>query len=156
MLEASGGPLSLEINPARFNQVLSVRGMAKATFNWQTGCDLVRQQPYLVIIKAKDNNSELQLIDSKNLEFYIHAPAPENPAADPGSSSIKISWDPCACANISGYRVYRRIGSREFQPGPCDTGLPDELGYHLIAELKDHSTYKQNQNCNIKKNPKRN
>ena len=138
LLEATGGPLSLEKNPARFRQVLSVRGMAKATFNWTTSCDLVRQQPYLVIVKAKDLNSELQLIDSKNLELYINAPAPENLTSDPGSASIKLNWNPCACANAVGYRIYRKIGSREFSPDECETGLPDELGYKLIAENSGH------------------
>ncbi|MCD6346905.1 MAG: fibronectin type III domain-containing protein, partial [Bacteroidales bacterium] len=139
-LEASGGPLSLELNPAKFQQVLSVPGTAKATFNWQTSCQLVRQQPYLVIVKAKDRNKELQLIDSKNLELFVHAPPPLNLQTEPGSSSIRVKWDPCECINIKGYKIYRKTGSQEFKPGPCDIGVPDELGYTLINELQGYST----------------
>jgi len=136
-LEASGGPLSLKLDPAEFKQTLSVPGKAEALFKWQTNCSLVRTQPYLVIIKAKDKNSELQLIDSKNIELYVNSPAPTSLTLKPGSASIQLNWDACPCLNNVGYNVYRKIGSRPFEHGPCETGVPEELGYKLIAKIKD-------------------
>jgi len=149
-IEASGGPLSLELDPAEFRQTLSVPGKAEAQFTWQTNCDLVRAQPYLVIIKAKDKNPELQLIDSKNLELYVHSPAPTDLTATPGSASIQLNWNACPCMNNVGYRLYRKIGSRNFDPGPCDTGVPEELGYKLIAEIEGSQvlSYSDNNNGN--------
>lgn len=136
-LEASGGPLTLELNPAVFKQTLSIPGKAEASFTWQTSCTQVRVQPYMVIIKAKDKNSELQLIDSKNLALFVHAPAPENLEAVPGSASIKLNWEACPCLNNTGYRIYRKTGSKSFQPGPCEVGVPEELGYELIGQIQN-------------------
>ena len=135
-LEASGGPLSLAVNPATFEQVMSIPGQAKATFTWQTSCDLVREQPYLVIVKAKDLNADLQLIDSKNMEFFVHCPGPQNLKTEPGASAIDLTWDPCVCNNAKGYRIYRKINSTAFDPEPCETGVPDEFGYQLIDEIE--------------------
>ena len=139
-LTASGGPLSLEKDSATFRQVFSVPGNARAYFNWETSCDMVRKQPYLIIIKAKDLNAEINLVDSKNLEIYINAPGPENLILDPGSSSMGLSWDACKCDNILGYRIYRRSGPVTFNPGPCDTGIPDELGYQIVGEVEGHQS----------------
>lgn len=136
-LDASGGPLSLKENKASFEQTLSVPGRAEGNFAWKTNCDLVRVQPYMVIIKAKDKNQEIQLIDSKNLELYVHSPSPNTLISTPGSASIQLNWDACPCINNVGYRVYRKIGSRSFDPGPCDVGMPEELGYKLITEINN-------------------
>ncbi|MCK5822059.1 MAG: gliding motility-associated C-terminal domain-containing protein [Bacteroidales bacterium] len=149
-LEASGGPLSLKPDPATFKQTMSVPGRAEAHFSWQTNCDLVRAQPYLVIIKAKDRNPELQLIDSKNLELYVHSPAPPSLTATPGSASIQLDWDACPCSNNTGYKIYRKVGSRSFDPDECEIGVPEELGYKLIEEIEGAQvfTYSDNNHGN--------
>jgi len=145
---ATGGPLSFEDNQAVFRQVLSVPGMAKGTFNWQPDCSHVRLQPYLVIIKAKDKNAELELIDSKNLEIFVHSPAPEMLDPTPGSASIKINWDACSCQNNSGYNIYRKSGNGYFDQGPCDVGVPDEAGYKLIATVEGSDIHEYIDNNN--------
>lgn len=139
-LQASGGPLSLEINPAEFRQLTSVPGLATGSIRWNTDCTMVRKQPYLIIIKAKDLNAELQLIDSKNIEVQVICPKTENLKALPSSSFVNLSWDPNICASAAGYRIYRKIGSTPYNPGNCETGLPAELGYAMIRELKGHAT----------------
>lgn len=137
-LTASGGPFSLDANPAVFRQVLSTPGLAIGTITWKTECNLVRKQPYLMIIKAKDLNSELQLIDSKNVEVYVIAPPVKNLRASPASSFVNLSWDPSECANVAGYRIYRRTGSASYTRDTCRTGLPSELGYQLAGEVQGH------------------
>ena len=114
-------------------------GTAKAYFEWQTSCEMVRKQPYLVIIKAKDLNSNISLVDSKNLELYINAPGPTGLELSPGSSSIELNWQVCSCDNIKGYKIYRRTGPVVFDPGPCDTGIPDDLGYEFVGEVEGHA-----------------
>ncbi len=140
VMEATGGPLSLESDPATFRQVQSMPGLAISTFKWQTRCVLARKQPYLVIVKAKDRNRQLELIDSKNLEIFVHLPAPANLRATPSSGSVDLQWDPCECANVKGYRIYRRSGPAEWNPGPCDIGLPDHLGYKLVGDTRGHAS----------------
>jgi len=149
LIEASGGPLSLENDPAVFNQVVATPGLTISKFSWQTNCLAVRKQPYLVIVKAKDRNSELQLIDSRNLEIFVHSPAPKNLMAVPTSSRIDLSWDPGLCANLSGYRIYRRVNSMPWNPGDCDTGVPEALGYQLVGVVTGHenTTFSDNNNA---------
>jgi hypothetical protein len=137
-LQASGGPFSLELNPATFRQTLSTPGYAEGMIRWKTDCNLVRKQPYLIIIKAKDRNSELQLIDSKNIEVFVQSPPVKNLRASPASSFVTLSWDPCECANAAGYRIYRRTGSVSYVRDTCRTGLPPELGYELAGEIAGH------------------
>lgn len=137
-LEASGGPFSLEVNPAVFKQVVSTPGLAVGTIKWKTDCNLVRKQPYLMIIKAKDRNSQLQLTDSKNIEVFIQSPPVKNLKATPASSFVTVSWDPCDCANATGYRIYRKTGSVSYTLDTCRTGIPPELGYQLAGEVQGH------------------
>jgi len=139
-LTASGGPLSLDNNPALFRQLTSVPGRATGSLRWSTDCSLVRKQPYLIIIKAKDLNSELQLVDSKNIEVYVNCPKVENLAVNPSSSSITLTWNPCECANAAGYKVYRKEESTVFEPGECETGLSPEWGYDLVAQIRGHAS----------------
>jgi gliding motility-associated-like protein len=139
-LQASGGPFSLEVNPAIFKQVVSIPGQAVGTIKWLTECNSVRKQPYLMIIKAKDMNSKLQLIDSKNVEVFVQSPPVKNLIANPSSSFVTLKWDPCECANAIGYRIYRRSGSVNYTIDTCRTGVPAELGYQLAGEVPGHAS----------------
>jgi gliding motility-associated-like protein len=137
--QVSGGPFSLDLNPAIFKQVVTMPGLAIGNINWKTDCTLVRKQPYLMIIKAKDLNGQLQLIDSKNIEVYIQAPPVKNLKALPASSFVTVSWDPSDCANAAGYRIYRKTGSASYTLDTCRTGIPPELGYQLAGEVAGHT-----------------
>ncbi|MFH0761215.1 MAG: gliding motility-associated C-terminal domain-containing protein [Bacteroidota bacterium] len=139
-LHASGGPLSIENNPAEFRQVTSTPGRATGSLRWQTDCSLVRKQPYLIIIKAKDTLNDLQLVDSKNIEIFVNCPRVENLTATPSSSYITLTWNPSECANAAGYRVFRKKGSAVFEPESCETGIPADLGYDLVSVLKGHAS----------------
>ncbi len=139
-LTASGGPLTLPVNPATFQQVVSTPGVAVGNLTWKTDCNLVRKQPYLVIIKAKDTLNDLQLIDSKNIEIFIQSPPVKDLEATPSSSTVTIDWAPSECANAAGYRIYRKTGSVSYTRDICRTGIPAELGYILAGEVKGHAT----------------
>lgn len=138
-LAATGGPFSMEVNPAVFKQVLSAPGLALGNIRWETECALVRKQPYLMIIKAKDTLNQLQLIDSKNIEVFVQSPPVQNLLATPASSFVTVSWDPCVCANAAGYRIYRKTGSAAYTRDTCRTGIPVELGYQLAGETQGHA-----------------
>jgi len=139
VLTASGGPFSLQTNPAVFSQAVSSPGLAIGAVTWKTDCLLVRKQPYLMIVKAKDLNKELQLIDSKNIEVFVNSPPVKNLVASPASSFVTLSWDPCECANAAGYRLYRKTGSASYTRDTCRTGMPPELGYQLVGETIGHA-----------------
>jgi gliding motility-associated-like protein len=138
-LQASGGPFALENNPAVFHQTISTPGTAVGRISWKTDCSLVRKQPYLMIIKAKDLNSQLQLVDSKNIEVFVQSPPVNNLKTNPASSFVTLSWDPCDCANAAGYRIYRKTGSASYAMDTCRTGMPADLGYQLAGENQGHT-----------------
>ncbi len=57
----TGGPFVVTSQPATFTKVASGRGFATSTFKWQTSCNHVRKQPYLVTLKSEDVNDDISL-----------------------------------------------------------------------------------------------
>ena len=130
---ATGGPFLFQDNPATFDSVFSIRGFSSARFSWQTSCLHVRNQPYNIVIKAEDDNSDLKLVDIDNFNIKVIGPAPKNPKTLAGSGSIQLSWDTCDCPNVTGYNIYRKEGGSGYLPDSCDTGVPGYIGYGLVG-----------------------
>ncbi len=66
------------------------------------------------------------------------APKPENLNATPIGNEIHLSWDLHTCSNVTGYKIYRRTGSFDYEPDTCETGLPGYTGYSLIGTNHDY------------------
>ncbi|UCG27620.1 MAG: gliding motility-associated C-terminal domain-containing protein, partial [Bacteroidales bacterium] len=132
--EASGGAFVLGESPAEFFEIDSDSGSVTSTFRWQTECSHVRDQPYSIVIKVEDNNSELSLVDIDHFNITVLGPAPENVTPIPTSDYIRLHWSPNVCDNIKGYRIYRRIGNVGFTPDTCENGVPEYTGYKVIGE----------------------
>ncbi|MFH1118436.1 MAG: gliding motility-associated C-terminal domain-containing protein [Bacteroidota bacterium] len=133
-LTAEGGPLLLPVSPAVFEQPDDSAGHVSQTLVWPAVCNHVRKQPYQVYFKAIDNGIPVQLFDLQTININVIAPPVLNPLAVPLGNSIILSWDQHECADIKGYRIYRRAGPSGFSPGLCQTGVPPETHYSLIAE----------------------
>ena len=62
-------------------------------------------------------------------------------------NTVLLSWEGGLCADEltpwqieDGYHdIYRRHESQTWEPTACETGVPEELGYELIASLQDLS-----------------
>lgn len=137
-LTALGQPFVLPSSPASFvspSPGQSVTGI----FNWQTSCNHVRLQPYQVVFNAIDNAAQEQLQDYRAMNITVIGPRPQNPSATPNGSAIDLAWQP-SCSNVTGYRIYRRVGSFGFVPGYCETGVPAYTGYTLIATVSGAGT----------------
>ncbi|KAF0197588.1 MAG: hypothetical protein FD166_1891 [Bacteroidetes bacterium] len=132
-LTADGGPLLLPVSPAVFEQPDDSVGHVSQTLTWATVCAHIRKQPYQVYFKAIDNGSPVQLFDLQTVNITVIASAVTNPMAVPLGNSMILSWDQHECTEAKGYRIYRRAGSSGFSPGTCQTGVPPETGYSLIA-----------------------
>lgn len=104
----------------------------QAVFSWNTECANVRLQPYQVTFQVTDNGPGVPLVDIVSMEITVVAPAPENLLAETVGSSIQLSWDPSPCPEAIGYKIYRRIGPYGFEPGFCETGVPEYTGFTLI------------------------
>ena len=146
-LSATGGPFQVSDSPALFDTVAGY-GSVTGTFIWQTVCRHVRQQPYHLLFRARDDNSQLSLVKLQNMYITVVSPAPENVVLTPTSNSIDVLWDKCICTNAIGYDIYRRSSPSGWNPANCETGVPAYTGFVKVGNVTGHSntTFLDNDN----------
>lgn len=137
-LEVFGESFELEIQPSTFTQIDNQP--ATGSFIWQPDCSHVRNTTYQVYVQAEDLGAAPPLSDIDVFSVRVVAPPVENLSTTvQGIGDVFLSWDVNLCDDASGYKVYRRIGSNPFTPSTCQTGLPEEEGYSLVAQTSDWS-----------------
>ena len=139
LMESFGGvyevpsPASYSPFPPIFQPVI-----AEMAFQWQTTGSHVRERPYEVQFKARDNPPlGPSLTDIQSWNITVVGPAPENliAAVQPGRN-INLSWDPYVFSGQADrMQVWRREGSYGFTPDNCQTGIPEGGGYELVEEV---------------------
>jgi gliding motility-associated-like protein len=141
-LTGYGGPLTLPVSPATFNQPVSGNGTVTSTFEWKTVCSHIRNQPYFMTFKAEDNGLPIHLFTIKTVEINVVPPGPKNLNAIPVGNGIHLTWNKAICSgtNASGYKIYRRNGFYGFIPADCETGVPAYTGYTKIADINNINT----------------
>lgn len=146
-LSSTGGVYQFEENPAKFDTIFGL-GNVSSEFVWQTGCEHVRKQPYLVIFKATDNNADQVLSSYQNVNIHVVGPAPQNVTLEPTNSQVLVQWDPSNCTQVQGYYIYRRNRREYFRPEQCEVGMPYDTEYQLIATVEgvNNSEYVDNDN----------
>ncbi len=150
-LTASGAPFLTSVSPAIFDSAYG--NPATSTFNWNTRCEHIRSQFYSVVFRAADDfrigtgsgSVRVPLVDLETWLIKVIAPPPTNLVATPFNNGINLTWDnPYTCGsvpNFRGFSVWRRIGSNNFTPDSCETGL-EGRGYTMIAENVNTYTYR--------------
>lgn len=134
-LTATGGPFEVADSPAWIDpDPASGNDTVTTTFNWETTCSHVQNQPYQVFFKATDDGYPINLVSYKTVLVSVVSPAPENLTAQAVGSTIHLNWDRAVCSKSTGYKIYRRIGYYGFIPGQCEVGVPAYTGYVLIHE----------------------
>jgi hypothetical protein len=125
-------PAKVSPNPAVFQSV--VPDPAELTFEWETVCEHVKDQPYQVVFKITDNGQP-NLVTFKTWFVKVVGPAPEWNLAtvDFAKRHVKLDWDEYTCKNASSIQVWRRVDSFAYTPANCETGLSPGLGYEMIA-----------------------
>ncbi|MBO7571067.1 MAG: gliding motility-associated C-terminal domain-containing protein [Bacteroidales bacterium] len=140
ILTAYGAPfVASDDAPAHFEQTVSQAGYAKGLFEWYTACSVVRKQPYILNIKAQDENPIVNLVDLKSIYITIVGPAVENLQALASTHDIALSWTQSICDNVVGYNIYRKIQPSGFVHDYCQTGVPASTGYERIAYVVGRS-----------------
>ena len=148
MLEAFGGPFELA-PPATIapDPPVFQTTPGSIAFQWNTTCDHVRDQPYQVEFKVTDDPPEgPRLVSFATWNITVIAPPPNLLSADLDLASgrqIKLAWDPHDCdnsTNIDLMQVWRRVDSFDIIPEECETGMPENAGYSLIATLPINQT----------------
>ncbi|TND06956.1 MAG: hypothetical protein FD123_3420 [Bacteroidetes bacterium] len=109
------------------------------SFNWLTNCDNVRLQPYSVVIKARDNDPQVQLLDIESFNITVVSPGPQVLTAVPSGTSMNLNWsvNPCnpTYNPLIGYKIYRKTGPSGWVPAQCETGVPAYTGFIHIGTV---------------------
>ena len=137
---STSGIYTLAACPASFDSINTAPGLSTARLTWTPCHESVRDQPYDVLIKAEDNNEELQLFDLDNFSIKVLGPAPTITSASPTGKYIRLNWELYESDYIEGYNIYRRIGATDFQPDSCSNGIPDVYGFEKVGFAGGAST----------------
>lgn len=146
LLTALGGPLqSSFFGNATFDAPsLSSDPIVQGVFEWNTRCEHISDQPYFIVFKALDDFGNPGLANLKTLRIKVVGPAPENVETESVNNTIRVTWDlPYSCEDANddyfyGFSVWRKIGSNQFQPDTCETGL-EGRGYERIIGITNES-----------------
>lgn len=137
-LTANGGPFILSESPAFISPDPSIGYREASTeFFWEPVCNHIRKEPYQAYFKAVSDGYPINLAEFKTVNIYVNAPPPENLQAAAQGNIIELNWEPYFCDNATGFKIYRRNGSFQFEPGYCETGVPFYTGFELIHQTDD-------------------
>jgi hypothetical protein len=138
-------PATYQPNPPIF-QPTNPEG--ELTFKWQTNCGHVKEQPYQVVFKVTDQSpgprGGSRLVTFKTWFIKVVGPEPDwtNAQVNPATRTVNLTWQNYECQNAELIEVWRRVDSFAFEPDSCQTGMPEFLGYNMIATVPaSQSTY---------------
>lgn len=137
---ATSGVFSVEACKAQFIRLDSIPGRSISRFAWTPCHESVRQQPYDVIFKSEDKNSELSLVDIDNMRIKVLGPPPVLTGAVPEGKSMRLSWNNYGTGYISGFAVYRKEGPSTFDPDSCVNGIPPWSGFSKVGYAPGSAT----------------
>lgn len=139
-LLATSGIFTNSSCPATFTQISSSPGNATARLVWQTCHSSVRHQPYDIIIKAEDDNEELQLVDIDNMSIKVLGPSPVLASADPQGNFIRLTWASYVTDEIAGFSIYRREDASSLVIDSCYDGIPASAGFTKVGYAAGSNT----------------
>jgi gliding motility-associated-like protein len=139
-LKSTSGVFTLTSCPATFTKVDSVAGYASSRFRWIPCHEAVRKQPYNVVFKSEDNNSDIKLFDIDHMNITVLGPSPNLINAIPISKTIKLTWSNYGTDVISGFNIYRREGASTLKPDSCTAGIPSSSGFVKVGYIAGSAT----------------
>ncbi len=139
-LKSTSGVFTITSCPAQFTKVDSVAGFASSRFRWVPCHEAVRKQPYNVIFKSDDSNSDIKLSDIDNINIRVLGPSPTLLNAVPEGKLVRLTWADYGTTVISGFNIYRREGASTFKPDSCTAGIPSATGFVKVGYIDGSST----------------
>lgn len=143
LLTAQGAPLQSLFSPATFDAPTQwLKSPVSGTFEWNTACEHISNQPYSVVFKATDSLTTPQLADLHTVTIKVVGPSPEGMMADASQNNIEVTWDkPYVCEGAAnnyflGFSVWRREGSNPFVVDTCAPGLAGKGYTELVPVTK--------------------
>lgn len=141
IIEGNGGSFELENSPSTLTIDSTNNGFTQATFNWQTNCNHILNQPYTIVVKAEDNDSvnpsHIPLADLSTWLINVVPPPPQNLTYEIlNKSDVLLTWqEPYLCADadkFNGFSIWRGQGCDTTELEICN--FEDGLnGYEQIA-----------------------
>lgn len=141
-IRANGAPFIVNSSPATFT-IGAAANPVSGTFRWNTNCNHLIKNDYLVVFNAVDNFQSPPLTTSKTLSITLLAPPPKNfnGTLNLLNKTVSLSWDSLyACAGnakFQNFSVWRKKGCGT-PLDSCSTNLA-ALGYELIATTSNYS-----------------
>lgn len=139
-LKATSGIFGITQCPADFAGIDSLPGSSSSRFTWIPCHQAVRNQPYNLIFKADDNNSELRLSDIDNMTIKVLGPSPVLLNAVPEGKFIRLTWENYGTDAITGFSIYRTNSPTTFVPDSCTSGIPPSTGFVKIGYIEGSSS----------------
>lgn len=139
-MKATSGIFGITECPATFSRIDSAEGFSSARFRWTPCHEAVRNQPYDLIIKSDDKNSELKLSDIDNMKIKVLGPPPVLQQAIPEGKFMRLEWSGYGTGAIAGFSIYRRLGASDLQPDSCTAGIPPSSGFVKVGYAEGSST----------------
>jgi hypothetical protein len=149
-MEAFSEIFNLAVSPATFSPPVAEGQLpplqstkapndtANLKFRWQTDCEHVKPLSYQVVFKITDQPpGGPKLVTFKVWNIKVVAPAPRWVSAnvDLSQRAVNLQWENYECENAIQMQVWRRVDSFGYTQNECETGMPDFLGYELIATV---------------------
>lgn len=128
-----GQPFALSSSPASFTSVGS--NPVNGTFNWTTNCSHIRNSAYQVYFIAEDNDPQVPMIDVRSMLIRVVPPPVTGLSVTPSANTMILNWNANSCANIKGYKIYRKLGTGGSAGNCCDENTATDLGYTLIGTV---------------------
>ncbi|HEY3385196.1 MAG TPA: hypothetical protein VGK46_01725, partial [Saprospiraceae bacterium] len=135
-------PATYEPSPPVFQ---SSNPQAELDFHWATDCSHVKDQSYLVVFKITDDprssippKTGPPLVTFETWRIKVVAPAPvlQGASVDVAKRHATLDWDDYDCfQEAESIQVWRRVDETSYAPEDCVTGMPESLGFSLIAQV---------------------
>ena len=136
-LTAFGGPFQVPDSAATYTPFNPVDPIfqpnpASITITWNTICEHVRERPYDVTLRARDEPPiGAKLVDVKTWQIKVVGPAPELLEPTVLSRSIQLNWNAYDCGGADSVEIWRRVDSYDIDM-ECVPGMPANAGYQLV------------------------
>jgi hypothetical protein len=151
-IEAFSDVFGLTVNPATYTpfppNFQPSSPFASLNFTWETSCEHVKDQPYQVVFKITDRPpTGPRLVTFETWRITVVAPPPlwVSATSDVAARTAALQWEPYTCDPVfEGIKIqiWRKVDGAPFTPDNCETGMPEFLGFDLIAEKDgDVTTY---------------
>jgi len=109
-----------------------------AFFIWNTGCSNVQNGAYASYFTAQDAGIPVQLQDIETMFITINGPPVTGLIVAPQGNGMQLSWNTNVCSNITGYKIYRKLGTSNYTEDCCSPNAPELMGYELIGNTNAH------------------